>query len=308
MSNLIRRPPFAPCTASLFALFLAAATFAYPSGVFAHGEPAQLKDWGGFPRRISRCQRRIGEAARVCSYQVWQARRACSEAIVKGLACDATATDDFIRTTQTNARLAVNEPGICNPIDVQNLRFIDTAEALIDVTRVCRDVERNLNELVFESEGSGATPQADRDCRLAASSAAASLFRFSLRLRGAAIDRIATTSMTLDRKQALLSAGETRIAWARGIYQRLVEMRCPGASFQTVYAQTIDAFLQAVTNQADCTIAGTYAQSAVRCPTAVCGNRVVEPGEQCDDGNDDPGDGCAGCFNTIADFEFRIAD
>src|SRR5512140_715252 len=29
-------------------------------------------------------------------------------------------------------------------------------------------------------------------------------------------------------------------------------------------------------------------------PAAVCGDGIVEPGEQCDDGNSMPGDGCSG--------------
>jgi cysteine-rich repeat protein len=295
--------------AALPAALLAAAAFlSCAEAALAHGEPAQLIDWGGFSRRISRCQRRIGDAARICAFETWEARRACSAAPLDGRQCDQTATDDFIRTTQTNSRLAVNQPEICNAIDVQNLRFVDTAEALIDVTRVCREVERTLNRLVFESEGSGAGAESDRACRLAASTSAASLFRFALRLRGAAMDRIATTPLALPRKQALLSASATRVAWARGVSRALIEARCPASAFETVYGRTIDAFLQAVTNQADCTIAGTYAQAAVRCPTALCGNRIVEPGEQCDDGNDDPGDGCAGCFSTIADFESSRAD
>ncbi|MFN8642957.1 MAG: DUF4215 domain-containing protein [Candidatus Binatia bacterium] len=35
-----------------------------------------------------------------------------------------------------------------------------------------------------------------------------------------------------------------------------------------------------------------YIQDAVTCPAAVCGNGVVEPNEECDDGNTADGDAC----------------
>jgi cysteine-rich repeat protein len=275
--------------------------------VLAHGEPAELKDWGGLGGKIARCQRRIGAAGRSCAFLAWEARRACGESVIEGRECDERATDDTVRSAQTNARLAVNQPEVCTFLEVQNLRFIDLFEALTDVTRVCRDAESNLTDLVFESHGD-AGPEPTRACRLAASGAATSLFRYALRLRNGALDRIITSPLALAGKEALLSWSEARILRARAALREVVQSRCSAADFHAVYGFTLDAFLTEVANQADCTVAGTYAQAAVRCPTAVCGNGSVEPGEQCDDGNDDPGDGCAGCFFPIADFGLRIAD
>lgn len=40
----------------------------------------------------------------------------------------------------------------------------------------------------------------------------------------------------------------------------------------------------------------------------VCGNRVVEAGEQCDDGNMTPGDGCEGCRTVVTPTAFRMND
>jgi cysteine-rich repeat protein len=39
-------------------------------------------------------------------------------------------------------------------------------------------------------------------------------------------------------------------------------------------------------------------------PQPVCGNRVVEQGEQCDDGNTEPFDGCDSCFLSLVVFHF----
>jgi hypothetical protein len=40
----------------------------------------------------------------------------------------------------------------------------------------------------------------------------------------------------------------------------------------------------------------------------VCGNQVVEPGEQCDDGDDDPTDGCDRCQVVVTPTAFRFTD
>jgi cysteine-rich repeat protein len=304
------RPPWHRTPARALATLLVAAgcLFSCVEAALAHGEPAGLSDWGGFSRAISRCQRRIGGAGLACAVRAWEVRRACDAALAEGGSCDEAAAGDRIRAAQTNARLAVNQPDACTFLEVQNLRFIDLFEALTDVTRVCRDAEVRLTHLVFESEPSGAAQETSRACRHAASDAAASLFHFSLRLRTRALDRIAASALPLQRKEALLSASASRIAWARSALRALVEGRCPAADFQALYGRTLDAFLTEVSNQADCSVAGTYAQAAIRCPTAVCGNGVVEPGEQCDDGNDDDGDGCAGCFAAVSGLGSRLAD
>ena len=42
--------------------------------------------------------------------------------------------------------------------------------------------------------------------------------------------------------------------------------------------------------------------------TPVCGNRVIESGEECDDGNQTDGDGCEACVVVIEPSAFRITD
>ena len=45
--------------------------------------------------------------------------------------------------------------------------------------------------------------------------------------------------------------------------------------------------------RADCLAGNAYAQGTLLCPAAVCGNRIREGTEECDDGNTVDGDGCS---------------
>ncbi len=57
-----------------------------------------------------------------------------------------------------------------------------------------------------------------------------------------------------------------------------------------------------------CCPAGANANNDTDC-APVCGNKVVENGEQCDDGNSDPNDGCTACMITaLPPTAFRFSD
>ena len=71
--------------------------------------------------------------------------------------------------------------------------------------------------------------------------------------------------------------------------------------------QTCDATAASATIESVCSVAGTACtgtddcpdfEDCVTCASALCGDGVVDPGEQCDDDNTTPGDGCsATCQN-----------
>ncbi|MBX3028118.1 DUF4215 domain-containing protein [bacterium] len=68
---------------------------------------------------------------------------------------------------------------------------------------------------------------------------------------------------------------------------------CPEDRFTAIYARTPTALLAAAADRADCLAGNAYAQGGVTCPPPVCGNRIRESGEECDDGNAADGDGCS---------------
>jgi len=64
--------------------------------------------------------------------------------------------------------------------------------------------------------------------------------------------------------------------------------------------------IAAVAVRADCLAGNAYAQGTLLCPAAVCGNRIREGGEECDDGNTLGGDGCsADCFREAPTSDSR---
>jgi cysteine-rich repeat protein len=68
--------------------------------------------------------------------------------------------------------------------------------------------------------------------------------------------------------------------------------RCDRATFATLYPLTPEALIDGLSTRADCLGGQLYIQDTVLCPNAACGNGIVEPGENCDDGNTNDGDAC----------------
>ena len=113
------------------------------------------------------------------------------------------------------------------------------------------------------------------------------------------MDRIAASALRLEEKTALVDHSTMEVERGRRELGQQLGMECSASSFTELYDRSIDAFLEAIASRSDCLIGATYAQAAIQCPEPICGNRMQEPGEQCDDGNDVESDGCtAACRST----------
>jgi len=269
-----------------------------PNRAIAHGEPASLAEWGGFGRLIASCQRAIGKAAFLCAIGTWEARRACYDAELRGDDCDEEAADaDADAARSRGIRLVQSS---CSFQQLQNLRFIDLAEAQLDVIRFCADLDTALVSAVYGPSEKAGMPgdETEVSCRLSAAHAANRLVHFAFHARLDAMDRIAASFLPLSSKIELVDRSAAELERARSELGAQVEMECSDSSFTELYDQNIDTFLETIASRADCLIDAAYAQAAVQCPEPVCGNGMRETGEQCDDGNVVETDRCTSACRT----------
>jgi cysteine-rich repeat protein len=265
-----------------------------PAPALAHGEPASLSVWGGYPIGVARCQRAISFGALSCISRSIEARRLCYDAQATGGVCDEERLDASIQEARAAARSVVLSA--CNEQEAQNLRYIDVSEALVDVINVCRDADNAMTSAVYgPAMVAGSVASVDppmTSCIEVTSKQSARVLRYAMRQRRQALDRIARRRLDLDAKQALLGRAERRIEHIRGVAAAQIAAECSGAEFQASYNRTIDTYLRDLAGQADCFGGAIYVQDAVLCPPPVCGNGVKEAGEACDDANAYEGDGC----------------
>jgi cysteine-rich repeat protein len=92
----------------------------------------------------------------------------------------------------------------------------------------------------------------------------------------------------------MVAASTTDIAAAATRLAAPLDASCPADRFTALYGRDSAALLAAVSVRADCLAGNAYAQGTLLCPAAVCGNRIREGSEECDDGNTVDGDGCSG--------------
>lgn len=261
---------------------------------YAHGNRADLAFYGDFGATAAHCQRVIARAAVRCVTTVVGARQACMEATFSGQTCDEAAVDT---ETQAARRDATNDIATaCTEQEAQLLQFNNVAEAQTDATNTCSEMETAALSAAFGpafATGSvGATDGMPAACMRATADGVGRLLRLAAGARRQALDHIATRPLPVSQKLALMTRSDRRIARARTLVQQRIEASCPDASFTAIYRRNIDEFLDAVQGRAACVTSATYVQSAVSCPTPVCGNGVQEPGEACDDGNQYNADGC----------------
>lgn len=284
--------------ASALALMALAAT------AHAHGQPAQLAFWGGFPPDASRCQRIVARATALCAGQVAALRSSCLGGAVRGGTCDQTALDSRIAETRQRAVSRVDRA--CTTSQLQNLGYIDRADALTDVVTACRQLDTSTTSAAFAPAMVGGTVASVEDptaaCVQAGSREATRLLRFGMRTYAKALDRIAALNLDLAEKQRLLDWARRRIAQTQARSRAALTALCGTADFAAAYGRSVDTFLSAIADQSACMQQFVYVQDAVRCPTPACGNGMQEPGEECDDGNSYDGDGCRGdCVKTECD-------
>lgn len=272
------------------ALPLLVALLLAPLTAQAHGTPIALTFWGDFPLPVARCQRVIGRAAAVCGLRVWRARQDCALAPLRGAPCDAAATAAAIET----ARLAAIDDVFsgCNGMQLSNLQFVDVREAQADVIRFCRELDAATSSLVLEPLAAAA-PDELAACGAPAATATTKLLGLAFRARQRLLDRIAASAIPARRKLPMVAASTAAIAAAAARLAGPTTASCAADRFRGVYHRDPAALLDAVAARADCLAGDAYAQGTLLCPAAVCGNRIREGGEECDDGNAGGGDGCS---------------
>lgn len=263
-----------------------------------HDLAADISVWGNFPPEVVRCQRTIARAATLCVSGALAARRACAEAQVQGLPCDATATEARIQAARQRARDLVARS--CSTANLQTLRYLDLGDAQTDVIAVCRQLDTAALTAAYNPAMLGgsiaAMPDGDAAaCIGATARSTAALLRYAARARQRALDTIAAKPIedTAD-KLALIARSGRAIERARALSARRLAAACPGTLFADLYGRSADTLLAALAARADFLAEQSYVQNAVVAPPAVCGDGIqVAPEEECDDGNDYAGDGCS---------------
>jgi cysteine-rich repeat protein len=283
------------------ALGLALTAIALATPAHAHGQPAQLAFWGGFPPSAARCQRVIARATSACVGEVAALRAACLAGAVRGGTCDDAALGTRIGDVRQRALDRV--AGACTTSELQNLGYIDQSDAFTDVVTACRQLDTAATSAAFAPAMVGGTVASVGNpaaaCVQAAAAEATRMLRFGTRTYAKALDRIAALNLDVSQKQRLVAWARRRIAQTQARSRSLLTTECSTQDFAATYGRSVDVFLTGIADQAACMQQFVYVQAAVRCPTPVCGNGMQEPGEECDDGNTYDGDGCrSDCVKT----------
>jgi len=256
-----------------------------------HGGRLPFNQWGGFGAGDVQCQRVIARSAAQCAAASWSAQRACESAKIAGEPCDQDATSAIITTARQNALNLVDQN--CTERQLIDLQYLGSFDSEADVVNFCRAWQTAAISAVFGPIGalSGPTP-AQRDCVAAAADATDAAMQFAFRTRRQCMDRIAALPLDAPNRSTLLDVATQRITAGYAAVAARLTTRCNPASFMALYGRTPEAFVTGIGTRADCIGGQFYVQDLVLCPTSVCGNGIIEPGEDCDDGNAVDGDAC----------------
>jgi cysteine-rich repeat protein len=181
----------------------------------------------------------------------------------------------------------------CSTQQVSILQFLGTSEAGIDVNTFCRELQTAATSVLTDPlpAGPGTAEQircVDRTLRMAGK-----LFSQSFAARERLLDRIALGVYSPTAKRAMRDASTAEIARTATALQGEIDAVCPPSLFADLFRQSSAAVMSSLATRADCLAGQTYAQGGLLCPLAVCGNRMIEHNEECDDGNTTDGDGCS---------------
>jgi len=282
--------------------FLIAAGFvlASPGAALAHRRPLPLSDWGAYGPVEARCQRTLGDAAARCALEVWAIRRACIESQLAGGQCDTGAADAGV--DQARQRALDNVEAHCSPVDLVTLQFVGQADAFADVILACRTLETALVSGAYGPAlgESGATPVDDstRACMRITAQIGENVLRYVARNQRAMLDRFASQPVSDDDKRLLLGQVRLRTRQANSKFALMAGGACAAADYQRIYQHPVTTFVTAIAGTVACLTGNVYPQDTVVCGAPTCGNGVVEPHEDCDDGNTNDGDACpSSCLN-----------
>lgn len=254
-----------------------------------HGLPVDLAVWGDFPLPVARCQRTIGRAAAACGLRVWRARRDCALSRLAAKGCDQGATDAAVEAARIAAIDDVSAN--CAPQQLTALQFLDVRDAQADVVRFCREVEAVTSSLVLEPLAAArGTPG---PCAERTAHATTSVLAAAFRARQHLLNRIAINAVPVPAKPALVQASTAAIARLVRAAAADLAAQCPPGPFVALFGRDPHAVLVAAATRADCLAGDAYAQGGLVCPAPVCGNRIREGTEECDDGNAASGGDCS---------------
>jgi cysteine-rich repeat protein len=296
MRKALRRMRTARSAGVRTALLAFALVAARPAALHSHGGRIPLEEWGGFEAEVSRCQRAISYGAAFCASRSWRLREACRSSRLHGGECNEAGTTARIRQARTAALDHVDRH--CSERNMVDLSYLGTFDLQTDLIDFCRDWERAADSAVFGpflrgELGSPPTASAAA-CVDAAAAATTRLMSFTFGTRRQAMDRMAVVDYPVEEEVRLYDDASRHIERSRDLLAGNLGPACTAASFQLVYAKDLRVLLEDVGVRADCIGAQFYIQDRFLCPAGVCGNGVVEPGEECDDGDQTAGDGCNG--------------
>ena len=277
------------------ALITVAVVLVRPASLHPHGGRLPLDQWGGFEPVASRCQRAIGFAASYCASRSWALREQCRSSQLHGGECDENRTTSRIRQVRAAARDHIDR--FCtSEMTLFDLSYLGSPDLQTDLIDFCRAWERAAESAVFGSflRGDLGSPPtgAASVCVDAAAVATTRLMSSTFQTRLQAMNQMAVSSYSVDEEVSLYDEATRRIDRSRAALVDDLSSACQEADFQHVYGKQPRAFVDDIGVRADCIGAQFYIQDRFLCPDGVCGNGVLEPGEDCDDGNRSAGDGC----------------
>jgi cysteine-rich repeat protein len=297
-----RRRPVAALAVAL-SCFAAAVFAAAPA--WAHGGAQPLETWGAFPPGAAYCQRITASAAAHCALQAARLRLDCLDLVSRGLDCNEAVTEAEIVRARREAQDLVDLH--CSNNDASTIGYLDLFELQGDIVRFCREWEDTAASAAYGTvlPGGGPLGSATYECVRATTATVTKLSQLVFDTWRRTLDRIAVRSWNLEAKTSMIDNGNERIAGMESRAAADLPGRC-AAGFESVYRRSVATLVGDLVSRANCFAPAFYVQDAILCPTAVCGNWIIEPGETCDDGNVVAGDGCDGtCIADVSAAEAR---
>ncbi len=279
---------------TILGLALAWSVLARPAR--AHQVAAPLAEWDHFATATANCQRVLGRAVGLCVWRAVNAQNRCLAAEMKDAPCDRAAMQAAELDTRSQIVRLIDRK--CGSEDLQHLRYSGRDDAVADVLQACRETETAATSAIWGPVIVGgraaAAPAAERACITANARIASRLLRLSTRLQQRALNRIAGGDLNLEEKDHELAAARAMVDRVRQRAQARLLERCPGNAIESIYGRDAATVLNGVLQRGECLNGYIYiVDGATSCPPPVCGNGIVESGEECDDGNDHEGDACS---------------
>lgn len=182
----------------------------------------------------------------------------------------------------------------CSERDAQSVGYLGSFDLQADVIRFCRDWEVLAGSAVYGPVlASGSVPgEMARRCTAAVSGGLQTLARTAFRLWRQTLDRVAVHRFSPSEKRAAIARSGSRLGRIEAALASSLRSRCGEHPFTALYGRSPDGLAAHLASRASCFASAFYVQDGTPCPDSVCGNRIIEPGEECDDGNLDDSDEC----------------